>query len=453
MLVATPFFHPITPGEKAFEALLKHGLPVDIKSDRTQVTALFDRIVEEKEPSPYSRLLLEYGADPNVRDKEGRNLLFYDISLPAIQLLMKYNIDMNMVDNYGNSVMFERVCFTRVLDLTCGRRTIDVFEFLVRTRLENGADINETNKAGRNALFYADSLAGLGLLVQHGISIDHEDCLGRNALFCVTNSDVLKVLVCVYGLDINHTDERGMTALFYANSKSLVRMMVQLGINVDAKESCFNRNALFYVSNSDVFLELINYIDPKTTRDKDGKTPLFFVPGGRDEDLCRTMMKHIDPNAVDKGGKTCLFVNSNNVWFETLLEQVDVNIRDKSGNTALHATALAGDIQKVQMLLDHGADKTIRNNNGKTAFDMADGVEMRILLDTYEDGPPKGLLHCAICMENQPSASYHPCGHTLCRTCWKDMQQTRRKRNKDGETYTCHMCKAPVESVHFLYLS
>ena len=49
-----------------------------------------------------------------------------------------------------------------------------------------------------------------------------------------------------------------------------------------------------------------------------------------------------------------------------------INLKDRYGWTALHwAVSSRYDPAKVRLLLDYGADKTIRNNDGETALDVA----------------------------------------------------------------------------------
>ena len=43
----------------------------------------------------------------------------------------------------------------------------------------------------------------------------------------------------------------------------------------------------------------------------------------------------------------------------------------EAGDTALHRAASWGRVDTVRLLLQHGADKTIRNKIGKTPLDLA----------------------------------------------------------------------------------
>ena len=63
------------------------------------------------------------------------------------------------------------------------------------------------------------------------------------------------------------------------------------------------------------------------------------------------------------------------------------NLQDSDGRTALHCAVYSGDDPaKVRLLLDYGADKTIRDNNGRTALDYAktsNRTECIKLLENY----------------------------------------------------------------------
>lgn len=52
---------------------------------------------------------------------------------------------------------------------------------------------------------------------------------------------------------------------------------------------------------------------------------------------------------------------------------VDVNARQQGGWTALHAAAHQGDVEGVRLLLSVGADAAQRNDDGRNAFDVAEG--------------------------------------------------------------------------------
>jgi ankyrin repeat protein len=55
-----------------------------------------------------------------------------------------------------------------------------------------------------------------------------------------------------------------------------------------------------------------------------------------------------------------------------LLERgADPNATSQSGSTPLHTVAFTGDRASFDLLMGHRADPSIRNNDGKTATDIA----------------------------------------------------------------------------------
>ncbi len=55
------------------------------------------------------------------------------------------------------------------------------------------------------------------------------------------------------------------------------------------------------------------------------------------------------------------------------LPKTDINVQDESDNTSLHHAVSAGNVSMVQLLLQHGADASIRNRYGMTAVKLAEG--------------------------------------------------------------------------------
>jgi ankyrin repeat protein len=49
----------------------------------------------------------------------------------------------------------------------------------------------------------------------------------------------------------------------------------------------------------------------------------------------------------------------------------DPNAQAQSGSTPLHTVGFTGDRESLDLLLKHGADRAIKNNDGKTAADIA----------------------------------------------------------------------------------
>jgi len=54
-----------------------------------------------------------------------------------------------------------------------------------------------------------------------------------------------------------------------------------------------------------------------------------------------------------------------------IADGADVNAKDRNGSTTLHAAALTGHKEIVELLIANGADVNAKNNGGKTPLDWA----------------------------------------------------------------------------------
>jgi ankyrin repeat protein len=80
--------------------------------------------------------------------------------------------------------------------------------------------------------------------------------------------------------------------------------------------------------------------------------------------------------------------------FETLLKNgANVNQTRKVDNwNALLLAAFNGEIKKVQLLLEYGADKTHKDKNGRTAYDLVDSIYDRYNVPTKDKEELKRIL-------------------------------------------------------------
>uniref|UniRef100_A0A8W7Q4P4 Acyl-CoA-binding domain-containing protein 6 n=1 Tax=Anopheles coluzzii TaxID=1518534 RepID=A0A8W7Q4P4_ANOCL len=53
------------------------------------------------------------------------------------------------------------------------------------------------------------------------------------------------------------------------------------------------------------------------------------------------------------------------------VDGIDINLRGADGQTALHYASSCGNVECLQLLLQHGADRTIRDEEGETCSDVA----------------------------------------------------------------------------------
>lgn len=153
------------------------------------------------------------------------------------------------------------------------------------------------------------------------------------------------------GADPNIQDSEGNTPLHLLCGNNLGELKKEGDYDIIVKRTGFIE---FLVKQG----AIVNH------QDIQGKTPLHISV--RDNAYCRTIDN-------EQSAKT------NNVEYAKLLFQYKArpNLRNKQGNTALHMCAGRMQLGLCQVLIEHDADKTIKNNNGQTAFDIAQARHLK----------------------------------------------------------------------------
>ena len=111
-------------------------------------------------PRAAELLLEQYGADPNIADRNGDRALHFAGDARTIELLLKHGADVDARNNKGETALMMGFRFTRVE--------------LVRILLRNGASFRLRNDRGQTALEFAKSpwtISGLSVTYRQA-SID-----------------------------------------------------------------------------------------------------------------------------------------------------------------------------------------------------------------------------------------------------------------------------------------
>ena len=107
-----------------------------------------------------------------------------------------------------------------------------------------------------------------------------------------------------------------------------------------------------------------------------GLTPLMYAAKRNNVECLKTLIdRGANLNLQDNRGRTAIMIAAsydNKEAAQLLANSADLNLQNKQGETALMLAAEGNNFEITQILLDHRADKTIKDASGKTASDLAE---------------------------------------------------------------------------------
>lgn len=153
------------------------------------------------------------------------------------------------------------------------------------------------------------------------------------------------------GARIDDTTQTRGTALMFAvlgNQSAVAEWLVERGADIHAIGS--NGWTALTIAAAKGYLELLRWLIDKgadaQVRDVYRYTPLMRAVENNHEAIVAVLLS---------------------------LPETGVNVQDEYANTSLHHAVYASNAAMVQLLLQHGADATIRNRDGITAIMLAEG--------------------------------------------------------------------------------
>ena len=296
------------------------------------------------------RMLLDAGADPNLRKGDGATALIMAVSggnVEIVRMLLDAGADLNVQNNEGDTALI----------LAAGRYD-DARVPMVKLLLGAGADPNLENNEGATALSLATGKGDLELVR----------------------------LLLAAGADPNVQDGNGDAALMVA---------------VQAIRSRYNAWTEPSESGEDfhgVVLALLGDGADPNTKNSDGFTPFMKAVEQDELDFTKTLLDAgADANVQDADGNTLLMKAlasyASDASRRLLLDAVgnadNANLQNSGGYTALMIAAGHGGRDTVGALLEVGANPDLQDNEGKTALMVAayeDDVDIvNALLDAGAD--------------------------------------------------------------------
>ncbi len=237
---------------------------------------------------------------------------------------------------------------------------------IAQALIKAGVDIKEANEVGATALMaavYGGQIDIFNQLIEMGAKFDKVDQDGWSALHFAAEleKDDLALRLLEMGANPNSPNVAGWTPFLAAVSAKKFEV-VKAMMNKSAK------------------VDMTNNL---------GTSPLMLASINDDTKMLKFLLeKEANPNLVTSDqGHTALMYASGNGNLENVRQLLNVgakvNIQDASGWTPLSIAASVdsdSSSEIVSILLKNGADKSVVNNDGNKAIDIAVRPEVKTLL-------------------------------------------------------------------------
>ena len=247
----------------------------------------------------------------------------------------------------------------------------DVAEIL----LSKGAAINSLDANDRTALHSAvdnavtPAFETVKLLVSRGAIVTDKDNQGQTPLHLAKSADVVSYLIEA-GADVNAKDNNGLTPLLTMGKDDVgsVRRLLEAKADVDATFGLILGNTLLHVTpNAEIAHLLLNARGSVNAKNLEGNTPLHMAASRLEVDIVRLLVDDL----VEDGAT--IDARNHKQW-TPLMALAHVWAWSAPGLTMFDEVNKQTALSVANVLLAGGTDPLLRNNEKRTAEDLANGA-------------------------------------------------------------------------------
>ncbi|XP_014274746.1 putative ankyrin repeat protein RF_0381 [Halyomorpha halys] len=385
---------------EALKVLLEGGLDLN-KKNHLDETPLFQAIRANNVQAV--EMLLEKGADTGIVPDDSKNLLEMAMELQNVEIfqaLMKTGTQFDSED--GNSIFHllgrlgnsEMLTVAKELGLSANlknRNSLTPFHialdnFVLKTLIRMGLDVNDRSEKGETALFMASSKGPLEMvrsLCQEGAVVDTQDNDGISALMSAlkNSKDDIATLLLLKGANPNIKDNEGRTALHYAAERGctgLVTTLLEAGARINDKDNNGRTPAFVASVNNKVAVleELVESGADLALKDLSGNEILHHAAHSGYLEIVKVLLDAgvaVDAKGKDHWTPLHYAVQRGHLAVaEDLLDYgADSGAKTVSGRTPLMIASIEDDLAMVQLLINHGATVNTKDNHGWIALDWS----------------------------------------------------------------------------------
>jgi ankyrin repeat protein len=283
--------------------------------------------------------IIDLGLDVNCHALNGKTPLHDSISLwmhDMQALLIRNGADIEIRDKEGNTPFMEAVI--------AGNPTS--MEMLVNL----GADTKTRNFRGDTALHVSAQIDRIDLstqLLSWGVSIHARNAQDKTPFQIALNTSTRLVRTFLTRDRINSSDDFGYSPLHIAVQEKADAALIKIILELGARPNSV---------------------------DQDGRTPLRLALDMNLLDTAALLANsESDVFYAARDGKTPADVSlvGGDAMVKALFSGNSINAKDSSGNTILHYAARHGDPKMVSVLLDLGAQKSVKNIASESPAEIA----------------------------------------------------------------------------------
>ncbi|KAL4914745.1 ankyrin repeat-containing domain protein [Aspergillus aurantiobrunneus] len=307
--------------------------------------------------------LINRGYDPDITDINGSTALMLATCrayVDVVTTLIKAGTSVNIVDNSGHAPLHWAISPDRlkVLEVLLDQKDIDVNISHAHWQHYTPLMVAATNG-------YVEHVSMLLNAKEIDVNKECTSPAGGTALTLAAQegrTDAVKLLLAHRDININHKDASGTTALTCAAEAGfydLVEALLDNGADTEVQQEGSEGTAIMRaIDHGEVSIVqlLINRGANVHHTDVFYRGLLHSAAVNRRSEILRILLAH-DPT-------------------------LDVNMQDVHGKTTLHDIARMGDLETVDVLLEHGADPTIKDNYGRTPIRVAHESHHPAILET-----------------------------------------------------------------------
>ena len=331
---------------------------------------------------------------PEVADKPTKfTPNIYDATRKGDLLSVQYLIEkMGVNKNEQEARIFGPSCSP--MHIACEYGYIHIVRYLVE---QQHAEINPRNSAGMTPLYVAalnNQTNIVKYMCDHKATIDAKSKNEDTPLIVATknkNAPIVQTL-CEYCANPNFIDKDGNAPLHIAAKNSDVLIITCLilhnaDVDIKNKKDDTPLHVACQYGNLKVVKKLCEYGADVNSINKAGNMPIHTAALYNNYNIVKYLVeeRNVNKEQENEYGSTALQVASRANCYETVqflinVMKCDINSCDNVGNTSLHKAVEEGNTTIIEFLLKKGANKGIKNKNGKIPSELAEKRALKKLL-------------------------------------------------------------------------